>query len=320
MPPAISVIIPLYNKQAYIKRAIDSVLNQTFDNLELIIVNDGSTDASMEIVKSINDTRIRMISQPNQGPGSARNAGISAANSEILAFLDADDEWLPDYLAAGFSIFSSNIDIAAVTQNYYENQAGQNNSKYWKIRGLSDGINNLTPESLPFFANLLWAYMKTWSTMITRDAIQKYGGFYDRYKALYGEDAYLMLKILLNEKVYISFSPNVIYHHEASDLSKITGHPQELQPYFQDPQKLFEFCPIEFQKLLGQILSIRAVKRAKEYALFGDTAMCKQLSQKFRQNGFLTNKWLEVSALTKLAPIFPLVRKILHGFKKSKPI
>ena len=315
MPPIISVIIPLYNKQAYIKRAVDSVLTQKFENFELIIVNDGSTDGSVEVVKSINDPRLRMISQPNRGPGSARNTGISASNSEILAFLDADDEWLPDYLAAGRAILTSNVDIATVTQGIIKNQNGQNNSKYWKIRRLSDDIYTLSPEISPFFADLLWSYMSPCSTMITRDTIQKYGGFYDRYKSLYGEDAYLMLKILLNEKIYVSLSPNVIYHHEASDLSKITGYPQELQPYFRDTKELFDFCPVELQKLLGQILSIRAVKRAKEYALFGDTALSMKLSQTFRQNRFLTNKWLEVSVLTALAPIFPVTRKILHKIK-----
>lgn len=96
--PDISVIIPLYNKEAIIERSVQSVLNQSFANFELIIVNDGSTDNSFEIVKSIQDKRIVLINQPNGGPSKARNTGIKAANSDWIVFLDADDELLPEAL------------------------------------------------------------------------------------------------------------------------------------------------------------------------------------------------------------------------------
>lgn len=93
-----SVIIPLYNKEGYIKRAIDSVLNQTHKNLELIIINDGSTDNSLSVVKSINDNRVKIVSQPNSGVSAARNKGILLASFNWLALLDGDDEWEPDFL------------------------------------------------------------------------------------------------------------------------------------------------------------------------------------------------------------------------------
>ena len=94
----ISVIIPLYNKEDYISRAIDSVLRQTFKDFELIIVNDGSTDQGPGIARNFHDRRIRVIDQQNSGEGAARNRGVAEARAELVAFLDADDEWESSFL------------------------------------------------------------------------------------------------------------------------------------------------------------------------------------------------------------------------------
>lgn len=88
----ISVVIPLYNKEQIIEKSLNSVLSQDYDDFEVVIVNDGSTDRSVEIVKAIDDSRIRLIEQENGGPSKARNTGIKNANGEWIVFLDADDE------------------------------------------------------------------------------------------------------------------------------------------------------------------------------------------------------------------------------------
>lgn len=93
-----SVIIPLYNKENSILNTINSVLNQSFMDFELIIVNDGSTDDSREIVNKINDYRIKVFDKPNGGVSSARNYGIDAAQYEYIAFIDGDDLWTTDHL------------------------------------------------------------------------------------------------------------------------------------------------------------------------------------------------------------------------------
>lgn len=90
--PFVSVIIPLYNKEAIVNRSIQSVLNQDFQDFELIIVDDGSTDNSVNIIKSIHDNRITLIQQTNGGPSAARNTGSKHAKGEWIIFLDADDE------------------------------------------------------------------------------------------------------------------------------------------------------------------------------------------------------------------------------------
>lgn len=100
MKATISVIIPLYNKEAIIERSLRSVLSQDYDEFEVVIVNDGSTDRSMEIVRSIQDSRIVLIEQENGGPSKARNTGVKHAKGEWIVFLDADDELRPKALSS----------------------------------------------------------------------------------------------------------------------------------------------------------------------------------------------------------------------------
>ena len=94
--PLVSIIMPVYNKEKYIKRSIQSILNQTFTDFELIIVNDGSTDHSLEICESFHDSRITIISVINGGVSKARNIGLDNAKGEYITFIDSDD--YVDYL------------------------------------------------------------------------------------------------------------------------------------------------------------------------------------------------------------------------------
>ena len=99
-PPAISVVMPAYQAAATIESAIQSVLDQTWQDFELLVINDGSTDATAAVVSAFVDPRVRLIEQENQGPSAARNQGIDAARAPMIAFLDADDRWLPERLSA----------------------------------------------------------------------------------------------------------------------------------------------------------------------------------------------------------------------------
>ena len=97
IPGLVSVIIPAYNAAGWVGRAIDSVLTQTYPEREILVVNDGSTDSTAEVLTGYGES-IRMLNQPNGGLSSARNLGIRQARGEFLAFLDADDYWLPEKL------------------------------------------------------------------------------------------------------------------------------------------------------------------------------------------------------------------------------
>ncbi len=106
----VSVIIPAYNAAWCVRRAIDSVLAQSFRDFELIVVDDGSTDDTSEILRSYG-TLIRIVSKPNGGLSSARNAGIAAAHGEYVAFLDADDGWLPEKLSRQVALLDAYPEI-----------------------------------------------------------------------------------------------------------------------------------------------------------------------------------------------------------------
>ena len=93
-----SVVIPLYNKEDYIGKTIQSVLHQTYSEFEIIVVNDSSTDRSLKVVESFKDSRIKIYTIPNGGVSIARNYGIQKATHEIIALLDSDDVWEDNYL------------------------------------------------------------------------------------------------------------------------------------------------------------------------------------------------------------------------------
>ena len=94
----VTVVMPVYNKCSVVRRAVLSVLNQTVPDFEIVIVDDGSTDGSADVVRTFSDRRIRIVEQPNAGEGAARNTGIHASTTDLVAFCDADDEWCPLFL------------------------------------------------------------------------------------------------------------------------------------------------------------------------------------------------------------------------------
>jgi glycosyltransferase involved in cell wall biosynthesis len=116
MPEArVSVILPTYNRAQFIERAIDSVFAQTYQDFELIIVDDGSTDHTPDIVRSYSDDRIRYLNLVrNKGAAAARNAGIRHAKGIFLAFQDSDDEWLPDKLRKQVDVMNTDPQLCVV--------------------------------------------------------------------------------------------------------------------------------------------------------------------------------------------------------------
>lgn len=114
----ISVVIPLYNKEKQIAYTLQSVFEQTFQDFEIVVVDDGSTDNSVEEVEKFDDSRIRLIHQTNAGVSAARNRGIEEARGELIAFLDADDEWMPEYLATQYGLYQKYPECSVYACNY----------------------------------------------------------------------------------------------------------------------------------------------------------------------------------------------------------
>jgi glycosyltransferase involved in cell wall biosynthesis len=117
--PTVTVVIPAFNAERTIAHTLRSVLGQTFGDLEILVVDDGSLDGTVQAAASIADGRIRVLTQTNGGAASARNAGITAARGEFVAFLDADDLWLPHKLERQVSLLRANPPADAVQTSAY---------------------------------------------------------------------------------------------------------------------------------------------------------------------------------------------------------
>lgn len=120
--PAVSVIMPAYNVEPYVGEALRSALAQTFTDLEVIVVDDGSTDGTSDVVADIAaaDTRVRLVRQPNRGLAGARNTGLRMGRGELFALLDSDDLWEPGFLDAQIAILRARPEVDIVTGNGWE--------------------------------------------------------------------------------------------------------------------------------------------------------------------------------------------------------
>ena len=307
--PTVSVVIPLYNKGKYIERAISSVLAQSFPPLEVIVVDDGSTDDGPEKVLKLKNPKIALIQQENKGPGAARNAGLAIAKGKYIAFLDADDEWYPSFLKAGISFLENNEDgVTVVTAGYNEYPTMKTKSE--GLRNLK-GVYEVTPDSDANEINKIEGLTSLCFTIIKTDVARKLGGYYDKSKCLRGEDTYFFLKLLFNEKLGIIPEPHGLYHKEASELHGC-GYKTipALEPFLSDPRDIIASCPPAKRQVLKRFLALRALKRAVMYTKLGQKKIAVELLDRFCSSGSpYTKQLFKVRLLTKLAPVLPSVRR-----------
>ncbi|MFH1552199.1 MAG: glycosyltransferase [Candidatus Omnitrophota bacterium] len=137
--PFFSVIIPTFNRRSFLEKAVDSVLGQTFTDLELIVIDDGSTDDTEQLILSYNDKRLTYIHQPNRGVSRARNTGLEASKGEFIAFLDSDDYWASEKLkkTAGYIKNFPDIGIFHTEEEWYRKGVHLNQmEKHKKPSGL----------------------------------------------------------------------------------------------------------------------------------------------------------------------------------------
>ncbi|NQZ78099.1 MAG: glycosyltransferase family 2 protein [Ekhidna sp.] len=142
--PLLSVIMPVFNGEKYIAAAIQSVLNQSYDNLELLIINDGSTDSSQEVISTFDDSRIRCFQQENNGVSAARNVGLAALSGEYLVCLDADDMLTEDSIQLRMNVFAEQPDIAFVDGAVEKvNASGTTLLSRWTPKYYGNPLNDL---------------------------------------------------------------------------------------------------------------------------------------------------------------------------------
>lgn len=174
--PTVSVVMPLYNKEREVTRAIESVLSQTFTDFEVVVVNDGSTDQGPEIVKTFNDPRMRIVDQANAGVSAARNKGISEARADLIAFLDADDEWEPDFLETIIRLRDKfpSCDVFATNYSYRRVNSYKRSTI---IKGLPPGFKEGILTDYFKIASQSDPPLCTSAVAVTKKAIEMVGGF-----------------------------------------------------------------------------------------------------------------------------------------------
>lgn len=230
-----SVIIPLFNKAPYLQRALDSIYAQTFPPAEIIVINDGSTDGGEQIAKAQADPRVRVIDQPNRGVSAARNAGISTAKQPFIAFLDADDRWLPGFLSHMKQIIDAHPDAVMYGAGYSTFRNGRWTGDF--------GCRASMPGRVDFFRE--WSrghLLHTCTTIVPKAAADAVGGFGEH--VAYGDDYFFWSKLALSGPIVLSPARMAEY-----DLSV----PGQIVEYY-DTKHRKQFEVFEYQTLLSREL------------------------------------------------------------------
>lgn len=205
--PEVSVIIPVYNREHVIERAVDSVLNQTFTSLELIVVDDGSTDNTLELLQDYDDDRIRVLRQSeNSGANAARNKGLHAAEGQYIAFQDSDDRWYPEKLERQVDRMQNTPDDTGIIYSAFWNMDGffsEYRPQQTSTRMSGDLSDHLLRHNFLGFINIL----------VDRSVFEKTGDLDEQMPALQDWDFHL------------NASQHSRYHFIADPL--LEKHPQE---------------------------------------------------------------------------------------------
>lgn len=278
----VSVIIPLYNQENYIARAIGSVIGQTYQDFELAVVDDGSTDRGPDLVRSFQDPRLKLVQQHNSGPGAARNCGIRESTAPYLAFLDADDEWMPEFLEKYLEVIVANSECEYVVGPRFEGANRTDLSCDWRKSGICEGAWSL-PSNVTHVAyhQLLCKLHTVGGMLCSRSVVERYGGFYAKNGCRYGEDRYLEMQLLFNHKLYRLVEPLIWYHTETNGLSGKVDGPKPLHPVLTDPEPVRLSCAPCFRPVLEEWLASHALGYALEYARAGDLSTSRDLIRRF---------------------------------------
>ncbi|MEW6673640.1 MAG: glycosyltransferase [Thermodesulfobacteriota bacterium] len=240
----VSIVIPTYNRGWMLKEAVDSVINQDYSDFEVIVVDDGSTDDTLEILRSYGD-RLTLIRQQNRGVSAARNAGIAAATGIYIAFLDSDDLWLPQKLSRQIQFFTLHPD-ALICQT----------EEIWMRNGrrVNPRLRHKKLSGMIFEPSLHLCLVSPSAVMIRQSLFKEVGLFDESLPAC--EDYDLWLRVSCRYPVYLIDTPLIV---------KRGGHPDQLSkaPGL-DKYRIQSLVKILESKLLFPDQSAAAEKVLKE--------------------------------------------------------
>lgn len=258
----VSVIIPLFNKEFTIETTLKSVLEQTYTNFEIIIINDGSTDNSLEIVKKNTDKRIHIFEQENKGAASARNLGINKASSNLISFLDADDFWYPNHLTELIKLYND-FPNCGMYCNRYQTRISKktiiNNSFDYS---LPDDFRGVVPDF--FHASKVYKVAISSAVLIPKDVFFTISFFNPEVSS--GQDLELFTKIALKREIAVTNKVTVLYRLDI---------PNSLAKSSISKRKLMDFTQFETEEISNKYLKIfldrYRIEYALQYKIVGDT-------------------------------------------------
>jgi hypothetical protein len=201
---SISVVIPTFNRASKVIQAIDSVLNQTLSADEVIVVDDGSTDGTGDLIESRYGSRIRFLRQSNQGPSAARNFGIEAARCSLIGFLDSDDRWLPTKLEQQLPLFVA-PDIVLSYTNWREKRAGRPD-RFTEI-GMTVSTAGVIEQPVELLSRKEGSGIWTSTCVVRKDSLRRCGGFDERMRLC--EDIRLWFRLAFEGKFAVVAAPLV---------------------------------------------------------------------------------------------------------------
>jgi len=273
----ISVIIPLFNKGPYIARAIESVLHQTIQNFEIIVIDGKSQDDGPKIVYDFHDPRIHFLMQSGKGVSNARNEAVIYAKNNYIAFLDADDEWMPKHLETILRLIEKHPDAGMYTTA--RNEQTKDGKTQWPDYNYipNPPWEGLLPDY--FKSGALGTYPVIASTVvIPRKIFDEMGGFPEGY--WYGEDADLFGKIALKYKVAFSWELGVIYHWDALNRASDKEFPRDVEePFVKTARTALKNgnVPAELIDSLNEYISRKEIVRAKINIYVGNSKIAQNI-------------------------------------------
>ena len=225
MNKLVSIIMPAFNVAKYIAPSIESVKKQSYSNWELLIVNDGSTDHTEEVIQSylLKDSRIRYFFQPNKGQGAARNLALKHANGDFIAFLDSDDLWLPKKLEKQVKILTNdeNIDLL-FSSGFIFDESGIIESFHVKEQFWSEengAVEKFIEKNrIPIL-----------SVLVKKKTIDEASGFNIDRRIQNAEDYYLWIKLLLNGAKFMGISDKLVKYRKHQEQATFNISSQYLK-------------------------------------------------------------------------------------------
>lgn len=211
-----SVVIPVYNKSAYIGETLQSVLNQSFDDFEIVVIDDESSDNSVEVIEAYHDNRIQLYKKKNGGVSAARNYGILKSNGEIICFLDADDIWKPDYLMRLSWLIEQYPEAGFFCGAYDIFYKEKNNIVKEKNLSFNESEDEIEIDYIKMSVLMFGSIALTSAVAIRKSVLERMDMWFDERFCI-GEDNDLWTRVSLITKAVYNKKPLMLYRSASID-------------------------------------------------------------------------------------------------------